>query len=89
MRNKKPAQQLQRRVWRVSAQAPLGEMVDIRTDAEEAAAESDAKRVEQANAPAVREFGWRQSSLELSDGLEVHEDHDTVPGDLWDEFFKR
>lgn len=90
MTNKKPAQPLHRRVWRVSAQAPLGEMVDIRTDAEVRPAETDAvKRSDAANAPAVREAGWRQSSLELSDGLEVREDHDTVPGDLWDEFFKR
>ena len=90
MGTKKPAQPLHRRVWRVSSNAPLGEMVDIGSDAEVRSAEPDAaKRAEAANTPGVRENGWRQSSLELSDGLEVREDHDTVPGDLWDEFFKR
>ena len=89
MRKKKPEQQLYRRVWRVSAQAPLGEMVDIEVVPESPRpAEPEAKREEAANAPALREIGWRQSSLELSDGLDVREDHDTVPGDLWDEFFK-
>ena len=90
MKNKKPAQQLYRRVWRVSAQAPLGEMVDIEVaPATPRPAEPDARREEAANEAPPREVGWRQSSLELSDGLEVREDHDTVPGDLWDEFFKR
>lgn len=89
MKSKKPAQSLHRRVWRVSSQAPLGEMVDVSTDADVRTTESDAKRAEAANTPVVREAGWQQSSLELSDGLEVREDHDTVPGDLWDEFFKR
>lgn len=88
-RNKKPEQQLHRRVWRVSAQAPLGEMVDIEVNAQARPAEPDPKHAEAANAPVVRDSGWRQSSLELSDGLEVREDHDTVPADLWDEFFKR
>ncbi|MEO6408006.1 MAG: hypothetical protein ABIO45_04555 [Burkholderiaceae bacterium] len=89
MRNKTPAQQLHRRVWRVSAHAPLGEVVDIDGATQTRPAEPDTKRGEAANAPAEREFGWRQSSFELSDGLEVREDHDTVPADLWDEFFKR
>ncbi len=88
MRNKKPAQPLHRRVWRVSAQAPLGEMVDIEIASAARPSEPDVKH-EEADPAQVREIGWRQSSLELSDGLEVREDHDTVPGDLWDEFFKR
>ena len=88
MKQRKAAQTVTRRVWRVSAHAPLGEVVDLAS--ETSAAETVAKRAEAANTPeVVRDFGWRQSSLELSDGLEVSEEHDTVPADLWDEYFKR
>ena len=44
---------------------------------------------EASNSDVPRDFGWRQSSLELSDGLEVSENEDTVPAELWDELFKK
>ena len=87
MKNRKAAQQTSRKVWRVSSQAPLGEVVEVGLDAG-ATADPGARRPEAANASEGREFGWRQSSLELSDGLEVNEDHDTIPADLWDDYFK-
>jgi hypothetical protein len=85
MQKPRIGQQLRRRVWRVTAAAPLGEVVDV----EPSATEAGTHRQEAANATEPREFGWRQSSLDLSDGLEVCEDQDTVPADLFDELFKR
>lgn len=82
MEKTRNAQHLHRRVWRVSANAPLGQVVEI-------TGEPGAKRTEAANTSELRESGWRQSSLELSDGLEVSENQDTVPAELWDELFKR
>jgi hypothetical protein len=70
-----------RRVWRISADAPLGKFVDP----DEAPPDT--------LAPQERfEPGWRQSSFDLAYGLEVREAGDTVPGDLLDELdelFKR
>lgn len=85
MQKPRNAQHLHRRVWRVSANAPLGQVIEITSDPNEHAA----RRAEAANTSELRESGWRQSSLELSDGLEVSENQDTVPAELWDELFKR
>lgn len=87
MRKARDAQHLYRRVWRVSAEAPLGEVVEIEIESDPT--EVLARRPEASNSAVPRDFGWRQSSLELSDGLEVSENEDTVPADLWDELFKK
>ena len=88
MRKARNAQQLYRRVWRVSAEAPLGEVIEIEIDSELGHFDAVARRSEASNSAEPRDFGWRQSSLELSDGLEVTENEDTVPAALWDELFK-
>ena len=87
MRKARNAQRLYRRVWRVSAEAPLGEVVEIEIESETGHVEAVARRPEASNSAEPRDFGWRQSSLELSDGLEVTENDDTVPAALWDELF--
>ena len=32
---------------------------------------------------------WRSSSYDLRNGLEVNDDEESIPGDLFDELFKR
>jgi hypothetical protein len=70
--------EVHRRVWRVTANAPQGEYVDL--DAPPAR-------------PTVVHFdrpepGWLQSSFDLSTGLEVVDASDTVPAELFDELFR-
>ena len=38
--------------------------------------------------PDQPEPGWTASSFELTRGLDIYEDEDTVPGDLLDELFR-
>ena len=71
-------------IWRMSSRAPLGEYVSPvdaagrTTEPVGGAGASDPKS------------SWKLSSLELNDGLQVSEQPlDTLPDDLWDEFFKR
>ncbi len=72
-------------VWRISANAPLGEFVDPKQAAREAA---DAKAP--ASAKELREHGWLASSLELLGGVRVSETPmDTLPGDLIDQFMAK
>jgi len=64
-------------VWRITANAPLGEYVDPKQPVAKAEVDS-------------REHGWLASSLELLGGVRVSEaPMDTLPGDLVDQFFKR
>lgn len=68
-----------RRIWRISPDAPLGRFVD-----------EDARSVtpsESAEEPEFIEPGWRQSSFDLAFGLEVRDASDTVPGEMWDDLF--
>ena len=68
-----------RRVWRVSEAAPLGEFVY-----------PDELQPKPVTAGEPVDPGWRLSSFELTHGLEVSEAAaDTVPGDVFDELFKR
>jgi hypothetical protein len=75
-------QQPARLVWRITANAPLGEYVDPRQ------AVNNPPPADQALDP--RENGWLASSLELLGGVRVSEaPMDTLPGDLVAQFFKR
>jgi len=67
-----------RRLWRITPDAPGGKFVD-----------PDAVPVGSADPPEHFEPGWRQSSFDLAYGLDVSEADDTVPGDLFDELFRR
>ncbi len=74
-------QQPAKLVWRITANAPLGEYVDPK----EAAAAPAPPRAQ----VDPRENGWLASSLELLGGVRVSEaPMDTLPGELIDQFMK-
>lgn len=80
MVQRKSANAVRRRVWRVSETAPLGEFV-YPDDLPVRPAADGGEPVDP---------GWRMSSFELTNGLEVSEaPADTVPGDVFDELFRR
>lgn len=75
-------QQPAKLVWRVTANAPMGEYVDPRQAVNNPPADKG---------PALdpRENGWLASSLELLGGVRISEaPMDTLPGELIDEFFR-
>lgn len=73
-----------RRVWRATADAPMGEFVDIDLTSPAALETVQARVLDPA--PVV---DWRSSSYDLLNGLEVNNDEESIPGDLFDELFKR
>ncbi len=82
MVQRKSASAIRRRVWRISEVAPLGEFVYPD--------ELPAKPVVEGEPVEPVDPGWRMSSFELTHGLEVSEaPADTVPGDVFDELFRR
>ncbi len=76
-----------RRVWRVTLEAPMGEFVDLDPlTAPPGGAEADVAPKVLDPAPVV---DWRSSSWDLLNGCEVNDDEESIPGDLFDELFKR
>ena len=73
-----------RKIWRMSAAAPRGEMVESRPDASAPLPEhaESARRVPRSH------HGWRASSHDLAVGLEVSDFADTLPNDLYDDLFE-
>jgi hypothetical protein len=73
-----------RRVWRITAQAPLGEFVEV----DPAAAESKARSPD---APVIlespRPASWHESTGDLLAGVVVTDETDSMPGELFDELF--
>jgi hypothetical protein len=69
------------RIWRITEAAPHGEFVD--SAATDIAASHPPGEAE----PVVP--GWAMSSYELMRGLDVSEDSETVPAELFDKLFKR
>lgn len=65
-----------RAVWRISESAPMGEWVD--PDALPAPGPAAKPR------PATS-GGWIESSMDLLNGADVSEDHDSAPGELFDD----
>jgi hypothetical protein len=63
-----------KKVWRISASAPMGEWVN-----EAAPVRKDL--------PEVSHGPWVRSSYDLLDGADVTEGPDTLPDDLFDELF--
>jgi hypothetical protein len=76
MVQRKSAKPGRRRVWRITADAPLGEFVD-----------PDAHPPPRPAAGDPESGGWVMSSFDLKHGAEVSEGPDTVPDDLFDELF--
>ena len=67
-----------KRVWRITQNAPHGEYVD-----------PNQVPPELTRPPERPEPGWLVSSFELTHGLEVTDETDTLPGELFDELFKK
>lgn len=74
MPHRTPADPTPKRVWRITANAPQGEYVDL---------DEALRRETQA-----REAGWQQSSFDLSMGAEVSDASDTLTPDMFDDLFK-
>ncbi len=76
-----------RRVWRATPDAPMGEFVDI--DPTVPATSGAANEVQPRVLDPAPVVDWRSSSYDLLNGLEVNDDEESIPGDLFDELFKR
>ena len=63
-------------VWRISDRAPLGEWVDPNLPPERPKKTPDEE-------PA----GWRRSTYDLINGVDIDDNPNTVPDDLFDELF--
>jgi hypothetical protein len=67
-----------RLVWRISDHAPLGEWVDPNLPPPAPPPSPD---------PHDAERGWRRSTYDLLAGVDVDDNPNTVPDDLFDELF--
>ncbi len=78
-----------RKVWRITSEAPLGEIVDL---GPKAASSQGVGKVGEA-APMLIDTApvanWRASSHDLLIGLEVTDQSESIPGELFDELFNR
>ncbi len=74
----KTAANTKRAVWRISDHAPMGEWVDPNA----VPVPADAAPRPQ---PEVSSSGWIESSLDLLNGTDVSEDHESEPGELFDD----
>ena len=72
-----------RRVWRMTAESPLGQVVDSAPTV--SSAEAVPPKV-LAPPPVV---DWRGSSFDLLNGVEVEDQTNSIPGELFDKLFKR
>ncbi|MDQ2736228.1 MAG: hypothetical protein M3Y55_14855 [Pseudomonadota bacterium] len=76
-----------RRVWRFTADAPLGEFIELDpTLPQPAASRSDNPLMGLDPAEAT---DWRSSSYDLLNGVEIRDHSDSIPGALFDKLFKR
>ena len=69
------APQTKRAVWRISDHAPMGEWVDP---------DAVAVPVPEKPQPEASSSGWIESSMDLLNGTDVSEDHESAPGALFD-----
>lgn len=69
-------------VWRITAAAPKGKWVDPNS----ASSAAPALPLD-SELPEVSHGGWAMSSFDLLSGIDISEDSDTVPADLYDELF--
>jgi hypothetical protein len=76
-----------RKVWRITADAPLGEIVELHPAVSEGRPRpAEASPVIIDPCPPVN---LRESTEELISGVEVTDETDTMPGELFEELFKR
>ena len=74
------------RVWRMTKNAPHGELVDFDPSTSEPATVANVPLRVLDPAPVV---DWRASSYDLLNGLEVRDHSDSIPGALFERLFKR
>ncbi len=74
----KTAPPTKRAVWRISEHAPMGEWVDPDVLIEPTLAPKVPPREASGS-------GWIESSMDLLSGADVSEDHDSAPGELFDD----
>ncbi len=74
----KTAAPTKRAVWRISERAPMGEWVDP----DVLPAPSPAAKPPRPDTSGV---GWIESSMDLLKGADVSEDHESSPGELFDD----
>ena len=72
-------------VWRISQRAPLGEWVDLNAPPPPIPPAVPCERP--SDLPELASGGWIVSSFDLLRGTEVDASGDTVPDELFDEFF--
>lgn len=77
-RHKAPAK-TKRLIWRISDHAPLGEWVDPSLPPPAPPPPDDPVEVERR--------GWRRSTYDLLKGVDIDDNPNTVPDDLFDELF--
>jgi hypothetical protein len=83
MKSPKPIDQSNRKVWRISPRAPLGEWVDRNLPQPKPAPPAPPT----SELPEVSTGGWIVSSFDLLRGTEVDTSGDTVPAELFDQLF--
>jgi CubicO group peptidase (beta-lactamase class C family) len=84
-----------RKVWRMTARAPMGEILELLPDAEPKATAKDWPTT-RASLDDLRprlpdpaaEPNWQSSSYDLLTGLTVRDVTDTIPGKVFDEVFR-
>jgi len=86
-----------RKVWRMTAEAPMGEILELLPDAEPKTPARDWPTTTAASLDDLRprlpdpaaEPNWQSSSYDLLTGLTVRDVTDTIPGKIFDEVFRR
>jgi len=78
-----------RRVWRMTAEAPLGEWVEVEADAPQKREATPPPRADielplEEGPPAP---GWHDSTAELMRGVIVTDETDSMPGELFQRLF--
>lgn len=80
-----------RKVWRITSEAPLGEIVDLGarsgSDTRSGGKGDEVAPIMMIDTAPVA--NWRASSYDLLSGLEVTDQSDSIPGELFDELFNR
>ena len=73
-------------MWRITAQSPLGEFVEVD------AAKPDA-RARSPETPVIlepaRPTSWHESTGDLLSGVDVTDETDSMPGELFDKLFNQ
>ena len=85
-----------RKVWRMTAEAPMGEILELLPEAEPKPSAKDWLTTSAASLDDMRargpdpagEANWQSSSYDLLTGLTVRDVTDTIPGNIFDEVFR-